>query len=47
MKTPRAIYTLIKKRKLGLVKRIQKQIDKFGITQEDLDLNLNHCKTAT
>ncbi len=27
-----------KKRKLGLVKRIQKQITKFGLTSEDLEI---------
>ena len=43
---PEGYLYLDQKRKLGLVKRIQKQIDKFGITQEDLDLNLNHCKTT-
>ncbi len=44
---PEGYLYLDQKRKLGLVKRIKKQIDKFGITQEDLDLNLNHCKTTT
>ena len=31
---------LDQKRKLGLVKRIKKQIDKFGLTNEDLGLDL-------
>ena len=44
---PEGYLYLDQKRKLGLVKRIQKQIDKFGITQEDLDLNINNCKTVT
>lgn len=44
---PQGYLFLDQKRKLGLVKRIKKQIDKFGITEEDLDLNLNNCKTIT
>jgi len=35
---PEGYLFLDQKRKLGLVKRIKKQIDKFGITQQDLDL---------
>ena len=42
---PEGYLYLDQKRKLGLVKRIQKQIDKFGLTNEDLELNLNNCKT--
>jgi hypothetical protein len=32
---------LDEKRKLGLVKRIQRQIAKFGITSEDLEIVTN------
>lgn len=35
---PEGYLFLDQKRKLGLVKRIKKQIEKFGITQQDLDL---------
>lgn len=35
------------KRKLVLVKRIQKQIDKFGLTNEDLDIKSTTCKSVT
>ena len=38
---------LDQKRKLGLSKRIRKQIDKFGLTTEDLGLNASDCKTIT
>lgn len=44
---PEGYLYLDQKRKLGLSKRIRKQIDKFGITTEDLGLNINDCKTAT
>lgn len=44
---PEGYLFLDQKRKLGLVKRIKKQIDKFGLTEEDLDLNQNNCKTVT
>lgn len=44
---PEGYLYLDQKRKLGLVKRIKKQIDKFGITEDDLGLNLNYCKTKT
>lgn len=44
---PEGYLYLDQKRKLGLVKRIKKQIDKFGITEEDLGVNLNNCKTTT
>lgn len=37
---PEGYLYLDQKRKLGLVKRIRKQIDKFGLTNEDLDLDL-------
>ena len=33
---PEGYLYLDQKRKLGLVKRIQKQIDKFGLTSEDV-----------
>ena len=44
---PKPYLFLDQKRKMGLAKRIRKQIDKFGLTTEDLGLNANHCKTAT
>ena len=44
---PEGYLFLDQKRKLGLVKRIQKQIDKFGLTDEDLNINTNNCKTVT
>ena len=44
---PKGYLYLDQKRKLGLVKRIQKQINKFGLTSEDLQININHCKTET
>lgn len=34
---PEGYLFLDQKRKLGLVKRIQKQIDKFALTNEDLN----------
>lgn len=37
---PEGYLYLDQKRKLGLVKRIRKQIDKFGLTNEDLKLDL-------
>jgi hypothetical protein len=33
---PAGYLFLDQKRKLGIVKRIQKQIDKFGLTNEDV-----------
>ena len=44
---PEGYLCLDQKRKLGLVKRIRKQIDKFGLTTQDLGLNASNCKTAT
>jgi len=44
---PKQYLYLDQKRKLGLAKRIRKQIDKFGLTDEDLGINLNNCKIAT
>jgi hypothetical protein len=38
---PAQYLCLDEKRKLGLVKRIQKQIAKFGITSEDLEIVTN------
>lgn len=38
---PEGYLFLDQKRKLGLVKRIKKQIDKFGLTNEDLGLEAN------
>lgn len=38
---PEGYLYLDQKRKLGLVKRIQKQIDKFGLTNEELQLKPN------
>jgi len=35
-KNPEGYLFLDQKRKLGLVKRIKKQIDKFGLTDEEL-----------
>lgn len=34
---PEGYLFLDQKRKLGIVKRIQKQIDKFGVTDKDLN----------
>lgn len=42
---PEGYLYLDQKRKMGLVKRIQKQIDKFGITNEELGVIRNTCKT--
>jgi transposase len=44
---PEGYLYLYQKRKLGLSKRIRKQIDKFGLTMEDLGYNANDCKTVT
>ncbi len=44
---PEGYLYLDQKRKLGLVKRIQKQIDKFGLTNQDLTINTTNCKTVT
>ena len=38
-KNPEGYLFLDQKRKLGLVKRIQKQIKKYGVTSEDLDFS--------
>ena len=38
---PTQYLFLDQKRKLGLVKRIQKQINKFGLTNEDLQISIN------
>ncbi|MCH8517893.1 MAG: IS110 family transposase, partial [Cyclobacteriaceae bacterium] len=38
---PEGYLYLDQKRKLGMVKRIQKQIDKFGLTNEELQLKPN------
>ena len=46
-KNPEGYLFLDQKRKLGLVKRIQKQITKFGLTNEDLNLNVNNCNSIT
>ena len=46
-KNPEGYLYLDQERKLGLAKRIRKQIDKFGLTNEDLGLNTNNCETAT
>jgi hypothetical protein len=37
---PAGYLFLDQKRKLGLVKRIQKQIDKFALTTDDLQIQL-------
>lgn len=39
---PEGYLYLDQKRKLGLVKRIRKQIDKFGLTNEELGLEISH-----
>lgn len=44
---PEGYLFLDQKRKLGLVKRIQKQIDKFGLTNDDLQININNCNIDT
>jgi len=38
---PEGYLFLDQKRKLGLVKRIKKQIDKFALTNSDLNLTTN------
>jgi hypothetical protein len=38
---PEGYLFLDQKRKLGLIKRIQKQIDKFALTNEDLRISSN------
>ncbi|UAM99119.1 IS110 family transposase [Polaribacter litorisediminis] len=38
---PEGYLYLDQKRKLGLVKRIRKQIDKFGLTNDDLQITIN------
>jgi transposase len=38
---PEGYLFLDQKRKLGLVKRIQKQIDKFGLTNQDIQFTTN------
>lgn len=38
---PEGYLYLDQKRKLGLVKRIRKQIDKFGLTSDDLQITVN------
>lgn len=38
---PEGYLFLDQKRKLGLVKRIQKQIDKFGLNNEEIQLVTN------
>lgn len=38
---PESYLYLDQKRKLGLVKRIRKQIDKFGLTNDDLQITVN------
>jgi transposase len=38
---PEGYLFLDQKRKLGLVKRIQKQIDKFGLTNKEIQLATN------
>jgi transposase len=40
-KNPEGYLYLDQKRKLGLVKRMKKQIDKFGITNDDLQIIVN------
>jgi transposase len=44
---PEGYLYLSQKRKLGLVKRMQKQIDKFGLTTADLVLESNISKSKT
>jgi hypothetical protein len=46
-KPPKEYLFLDQKRKLGIAKRMRKQIAKFGLTNEDLGLNANICKTVT
>jgi len=38
---PEGYLFLDQKRKLGIIKRIQKQIDKFGVTDQDLNFATN------
>jgi transposase len=38
---PEGYLFLDQKRKLGIVKRIQKQIDKFGLTNDDIGFATN------
>ena len=38
---PEGYLFLDQKRKLGMIKRIQKQIDKFGLTNEELGISIN------
>ena len=38
---------LEQRKKLGLVKKNEKQIDTFELTGEDLGININRCNTAT
>jgi transposase len=38
---PKGYLYLDQKRKLGIVKRIRKQIDKFGLTNDDLQITVN------
>ena len=44
---PEGYLYLDQKRKMGLVKRIQKQIDKFALTEQDLILNATCCKSGS
>jgi len=44
---PEGYLYLDQKRKLGIVKRMQKQIDKFGLTNKDLLLHANSLKSTT
>ncbi len=41
---PEGYLFLDQKRKLGLVKRIRKQIDKFGLTNQDLGLEISQIR---
>ena len=38
---PGGYLYLDQKRKLGLVKRMKKQIEKYGLTNEDLQITVN------
>lgn len=38
-KNPEEYFFLDQKRKLGMIKRIQKQINKFGLSDDDLKLS--------
>jgi transposase len=44
---PTGYLFLDQKRKLGMVKRIQKQIDKFGLTNNDLSLGLSNSNSES